>query len=163
MFLQKIRGFPALVLLAVCLCSRAWAGGEDWMKSIDGEKYLYELTIPGTHDSGAMVDGRFPSTARCQTTTIGEQLDFGIRFLDIRCRRVNNKFAVHHGQVYQNMNFDDVMDGLRQWLRVHPSETIIMSLKEEYDPEPPDSKPPDPRKDQKTFGQIFSSYVDKYG
>ena len=153
MFLQGIRGFSVLVLLAVRLCSRAWAGGEDWMKSIDGEKYLYDLTIPGTHDSGAMVE-HWPGSARCQDKTIGEQLDFGIRFLDIRCRRVNERFVIHHGEVYQNMNFDDVMNGLRLWLRSHPSETVIMSLKEEMGDKPENSK--------RSFGKIFSFYVDKY-
>jgi len=154
MFLRVIRGFAALFLLVVTVCPRAWAGGEDWMKSIDGEKYLYEITIPGTHDSGAMVDGGIYGTARCQVKTIEEQLNFGIRFLDIRCRRVGNKFVVHHGKVYQNMNFDDVMKVLSFWLRAHPSETVIMSLKEEYEPEPKDG--------QLAFGEIFSYYVSSY-
>jgi len=146
-----LRGFAALFLLVVTVCPRAWAGGDDWMKSVDGEKYLYELTIPGTHDSGAMVE-HWPGSARCQDKTIEEQLDFGIRFLDIRCRHINDRFVVHHGPVYQKMNFDDVMLKVALWLQNHRSETVIMSLKEESDPEG----------NTRTFAQTFWYYRDKY-
>jgi len=152
MFSLANRGFAALALLLVTFCPRAWAGGEDWMKSIDGEKYLYELTIPGTHDSGAMIDGAWPDTARCQNKTIEEQLNFGIRFLDIRCRHINNAFVIHHGPVYQKLNFDDVMRVVSSWLQAHPSETIIMSLKEEHKPEG----------NTRTFGQTFGEYAKNY-
>jgi hypothetical protein len=59
-----------------------------WMSYIDGNKKLSELTIPGTHDTCAEdvnkgeVVREFVQT---QNKPLNEQLDAGIRFLDIRC------------------------------------------------------------------------------
>ena len=64
------------------------AAGNDWMSPLDGGLLLSQLSIPGTHDSGARFEP-LSRTAKCQTLTIGQQLDAGARFLDIRCRHVN--------------------------------------------------------------------------
>jgi hypothetical protein len=62
--------------------------------------------------------------------TLDAQLNAGIRAIDIRVRIVNNgtAFAVHHTDVYQNANFDDVLTHARGFLTAHPTETILMDL-----------------------------------
>jgi 1-phosphatidylinositol phosphodiesterase len=122
----------------------------NWMGSIDGAVNLSRITIPGTHDSGARFEP-FGGTAKCQNLTIAEQLTAGTRFLDVRCRHINNTFTIHHGSVYQNINFDDVLNASFAFLGANPSESIIMSIKEEHTPE----------NNTRTFEETLESYLQK--
>lgn len=122
----------------------------NWMGALSGSLSLTQITIPGTHDSGARYEP-WPGTAICQDLSVAEQLDAGTRFLDIRCRHIDDAFAIHHGSIYQNLNFDDVLNACTSFLNVNPSECIIMSVKEEYDP----------ANNTRTFEATFDSYVEK--
>lgn len=113
---------------------KAYAANNNWMGSIPNNRYVSQLSIPGTHDSGALYEP-VSGTAKCQNLNIYQQLNAGVRFLDVRCRRSGNSFVLHHGSVYQHANFDDVLNMCGTFLRQNPSETIIMSLKEEYNAE----------------------------
>lgn len=124
----------------------------NWMSGLQDNISLSKISIPGTHDSGARVDPPVLSgTAKTQDLSIAEQLNAGVRFLDIRCRHIDNAFAIHHGAIYQNLNFDDVLNACYTFLNSHPSETIIMSVKEEYDPS----------NNTRSFEQTFDAYVQK--
>ena len=68
--------------------------------------------------------------------------------MDIRCRHVDNAFAIHHGQVYQNMNFNDVLNMVLGFLNSNPTESVLMSVKEEYDPS----------NNTRSFEQTFDAY-----
>ncbi len=123
-----------------------------WMSGLQDNISLSKISIPGTHDSGARVDAPVVSgTAKTQDLSIAEQLNAGVRFLDIRCRHIDNAFTIHHGAIYQNLNFDDVLNACYTFLNSHPSETIIMSVKEEYDAS----------NTTRSFEQTFDSYVQK--
>lgn len=102
------------------------------MGALDGTLRLSQLTIPGTHDSCALHEP-FAGTAKCQTLGLRGQLDAGVRFLDIRCRRVGGAFQIYHGAVSQKMSFDDVRGTCLEFLRAHPTECLVMSVKEEED------------------------------
>jgi 1-phosphatidylinositol phosphodiesterase len=119
-----------LAILAT-LTLGAQAAGNDWMTPLDGGLALSQLSIPGTHDSGASIEP-FPGTAKCQNLTISQQLDAGVRFLDIRCRHVNDAFAIYHGSVDQNLTFNAVLDATYAFLSANPGETVIMSIKQEH-------------------------------
>ncbi|WP_137994347.1 phosphatidylinositol-specific phospholipase C [Streptomyces vilmorinianum] len=123
--------------------ARAWMGAHG-----DGTD-LRRLTIPGTHDSGARFGGAW---SECQNTTIAQQLDSGIRFLDVRCRVTGGSFAIHHGASYQNMMFGDVLIACRDFLAAHPSETVLMRVKQEYSQE-----------SDATFRAVFDDYLDRRG
>jgi len=137
-----------LLLLAVPLAVSA--APSNWMNERNGNLLISDLSIPGTHDSGARFEP-FPGTAKCQNWTIDQQLNAGVRFLDIRCRHINDAFAIHHGSVYQNMNFDDVLNMVSTFLSNNPTECVVMSVKEEYNAS----------NDTRTFAQTFDSYVAK--
>ncbi|MGE8535879.1 MAG: phosphatidylinositol-specific phospholipase C [Chryseobacterium sp.] len=123
-----------------------------WMSGLQDNISISKISIPGTHDSGARVDAPVVSgTAKTQDLSIEEQLNAGVRFLDIRCRHIDNSFTIHHGAIYQNLNFDDVLNACYSFLNSHPSETIIMSVKEEYDAS----------NTTRSFEQTFDSYVQK--
>ena len=124
-------------------------GTRDWMAAHGDPTPLQRLTIPGTHDSGARFGGLW---TECQNTTIAQQLDSGIRFLDIRCRVTGGSFAIHHGAFYQNMMFGDVLVACWDFLAAHPTETVLMRVKQEYSTE-----------SDATFRAVFDDYLDRRG
>ena len=101
-----------------------------WMANVDDARVLAELSIPGTHDSGAHFEP-YPGLAKTQELTIAEQLSAGVRYFDVRCRHVEDRFMIYHGAVDQNQSFDDVLASMFAFLDDHPSETLIVSIKEE--------------------------------
>ncbi|MET7901095.1 phosphatidylinositol-specific phospholipase C [Streptomyces sp. NPDC005355] len=122
---------------------------QDWLSAIADATPVQRLTLPGTHDSGARYGGPW---TECQNTTIADQLNSGIRFLDIRCRAFDNAFPIHHGAFYQRLNFDDVLGACRSFLSAHPSETVLMRVKQEYSEE-----------SAAEFRRIFDTYLDGKG
>lgn len=50
------------------------------------------------------------------------------------CRHLRDAFAIYHGPVSQELTFDDVTATVRDFLKAHPSETVILSVKEESSP-----------------------------
>ena len=78
----------------------------DWMRWVPDSKKLSVLSLPGTHDTMARYGGGIAET---QSLPLRAQLDAGIRVLDIRCRHVNDRFAIHHGIVFQFAYFDEVL------------------------------------------------------
>ncbi|MFE5590469.1 phosphatidylinositol-specific phospholipase C [Streptomyces sp. NPDC056549] len=123
--------------------TRAWMGAHG-----DGTD-LRRLTLPGTHDSGARFGGPW---SECQNTTVAQQLDSGVRFLDVRCRVTGGSLAIHHGVSYQNMMFGDVLVACRDFLAAHPSETVLMRVKQEYSAE-----------SDAVFRGVFDDYLDRRG
>ncbi|MGW3624575.1 phosphatidylinositol-specific phospholipase C [Streptomyces sp. NPDC000880] len=128
---------------------RRTLSAQDWMAGSADSTALARLTIPGTHDSGARFGGLW---TECQNTTIADQLNSGIRFLDVRCRVTGDSFAVHHGAYYQNLMFGDVLIACRDFLNAHPSETVLMRVKQEYSEE-----------SDATFRRVFDTYLDGKG
>ncbi|MFI6765081.1 phosphatidylinositol-specific phospholipase C domain-containing protein [Streptomyces sp. NPDC050355] len=122
---------------------------QDWMSALADDTPLPRLTIPGTHDSGARIGGPWVA---CQNTAVDAQLAGGIRFLDVRCRAVDNVFAIHHGAFYQELMFGDVLNACRAFLRAHPSETVLMRVKQEYS-----------EVGAEEFRRIFGIYLDDKG
>ncbi|WP_256007449.1 phosphatidylinositol-specific phospholipase C [Pedobacter deserti] len=123
-------------------------GLSNWMGAVSDNTSIAQMSIPGTHDSGARTEP-IGGTAKCQNLSIAEQLSAGVRFLDIRCRHIDNAFAIHHGAIYQNLNFNDVLNACISFLNSNPTETIIMSVKEEHTPS----------NNTRSFEQTFDSYV----
>ncbi|WP_328904973.1 phosphatidylinositol-specific phospholipase C [Streptomyces sp. NBC_00234] len=124
-------------------------GTQDWMGAIPDTTALQRLTFPGSHDSGARFGGPW---AECQNTTIAQQLDSGIRFLDVRCRITGDSFAIHHEAAFQNLMFGDVLIACRDFLAARPSETVLMRVKQEYSQE-----------SNAAFRSVFDRYLDVKG
>src|SRR5262245_3282787 len=103
----------------------------NWMTTLPSDASLASLSMPGSHNSCARFDPFLPfggGTTRCQDRDIGEQLRLGIRFLDVRCRHICDKFDIYHGFVSQNLTFASVQDACVDFLHAHSSETILMSV-----------------------------------
>lgn len=138
-------------IISLLLDTNVYAVSADkWMEQINNEKYLSEISIPGTHDSGALYEPVI-GTAKCQNLSIEQQLNIGVRYLDIRCREFKDSFTIHHGSIYQHLNFDDVINTCIAFLKNNPTETIVMSVKEEYNA----------AENTKDFEEVFDYYVKK--
>eukprot|EP01083_Nonionella_stella_P072353 195044_1 len=134
---------------------------QNWMEGIYDSKKLSVLSLPGTHDTMAVYGG---DTTQTQSNTLEQQLNAGVRVVDIRCAHLEDGvtgkgiFAIHHELVYQNANLDDVMEELTAWLDTHGSETVLARIKlnenEDYSPPPPDETR------EETFERYFQSYRD---
>ncbi|MFD0327787.1 phosphatidylinositol-specific phospholipase C domain-containing protein [Streptacidiphilus monticola] len=113
----------------------------DWMASVPDATGLATLSLPGTHDTLAIHGGLAPWAYEAQedhgdgAQTLTAQLLAGIRVVDIRVRVVDGgtAFAIHHTDVYQNANFDDVLTRLAAFLADHPRETVLLNLHGECD------------------------------
>uniref|UniRef100_A0A672Z848 Si:dkey-266f7.9 n=1 Tax=Sphaeramia orbicularis TaxID=375764 RepID=A0A672Z848_9TELE len=100
-----------------------------WMASIPDDQPLSEITMPGTHNTMALFGGVY---AECQTWSLASQLRAGVRYLDIRVRHVKGNLTIHHGVSYQRAHFGHVLEGVADFLREYPSETVLMRVKEEF-------------------------------
>ena len=109
-----------------------YSDARNWMNRIPDNTSLANLSIPGTHDSGSLHDPPLLSdSAKNQDKTYREQLDMGVRFLDIRNNNYEDELLVYHGVVYQKHKFDHVLEEVDKFLADNPSETIIMGIKKE--------------------------------
>ncbi|KAB8291270.1 hypothetical protein EYC80_009956 [Monilinia laxa] len=110
-----------------------------WMSNLQDETPLAALSIPGTHNSPTHY-AALPSV-RCQAVSVKEQLNNGIRFLDIRVQPQdpNNLAAeglilVHSAfpvSLTGNKYFRTLVNHLNKFLDENPTETVIISLKRE--------------------------------
>ncbi|MBQ9266242.1 MAG: phosphatidylinositol-specific phospholipase C [Bacilli bacterium] len=103
-----------------------------WMKNISDDEYISNISIPGTHDSGALYSIA-DVAGKCQDLSIKKQLESGARFLDIRLIYTNSGFKVIHGMVDERQDFSNVLKVCKEFLSKNNSETIIMSIKKEAD------------------------------
>jgi 1-phosphatidylinositol phosphodiesterase len=127
----SMRPFLSVFLFVLVDPYSAYAAGHDWMSKISEKTLISSLNIPGTHNSGALREP-FPGTAKCQTLSLGQQLEAGVRFFDIRCRHHSNRFAIYHGPVSQKLTFDTVLEIMRVFLKKNSREFLILSIKEEH-------------------------------
>jgi 1-phosphatidylinositol phosphodiesterase len=124
--------------------------GYNWMAALPNDLTLSRISLPGTHDTMAHYGG---DAVQTQSMRLWEQLYSGIRALDIRCRHYYNTFTIHHGEVYQHANFDDVLETAQRFLRATDyTETIIMRVTEEYEP----------KGNTVSFAATFLAYASKY-
>ncbi|KAL7950621.1 PLC-like phosphodiesterase [Trichoderma barbatum] len=106
-----------------------------WMKQLDDAWPLPLLSIPGTHNSPTCHTA-LPSV-RCQSVGVPEQLQNGVRFLDIRVSvsTDNDSLPLVHSvfpvSLTSNKYFADMVDDIYRFLDANPSETVLMSIKRE--------------------------------
>ena len=102
----------------------------DWMSKVSDDVNILELSIPGTHDSGAQ-HSIADVAGKCQDLSISSQLKIGVRFLDLRLQLVNDEFRVVHSFVDQDLKFETVVEDLYSFIKNYSSEFLIISIKED--------------------------------
>lgn len=104
---------------------------QNWMQEVEDNRLVCKMSIPGTHDTAADTGNKWTQT---QDKSIKEQLKSGIRFFDIRLVHDNGVLKLCHGSVVFNKTLtEDVLRTTAGFLRDHPSETVIMTLKRDHD------------------------------
>ena len=104
----------------------------DWMSHLADSTSLRDINMPGSHDTMALYSIA-DLAGQCQSLTLGDQLNLGVRFLDIRLKEENNSLKAVHGFIDQHASFSDITSTVESFLENHPTEFIIMSIKEEAD------------------------------
>ena len=117
--------------------SQTVSWSNNWMSGIEDNTNIAEISIPGTHNSGARYDLGW---SQCQWFSIIEQLNRGIRFLDIRCRYITDSesgrkqniyFPIHHSSKYQYFLFEEIQAQCVAFLEANPTEFILMNVQME--------------------------------
>lgn len=129
----------------------------DWMAKLPDERRLSHICLPGSHDSATaytqstgVISGAVSwvcQAINCQSLSISEQLNAGVRFLDLRLYPEKDgsgsiQFICVHGkdklrytctrpENEQALKFEDVQGECNTFLREHPTETIVVSIKKE--------------------------------
>lgn len=113
---------------------------KSWLGEINDDTPIASLAIPGTHNSFACHTA-LPSV-QCQGKSVTNQLEHGVRFLDVRVGKhplksgdEANELTVVHGKFPVKIPFPlklkDALDEVYKFVGQNSSETVIVSLKQE--------------------------------
>ena len=122
----------------------------DWMKGVSSDLPVSMVSIPATHDAGTAL-GTF-GWSRCQVLNIPAQLAVGVRGFDVRLRLVKSDLDIYHSQEDQKLKFDSILKSFKSFLHDHPSELIVMRIREEAKAIRPDG----------TFEAAFERHIEPY-
>ena len=120
--------FLLVIFYAPYMISDSFHNSNTWMKLIPDSTKLCQLLIPGTHNSGSY--GTLFGIGQTQDWSIKEQLENGIRFLDVRLAENTspNDFEVIHGFLKLGSFKKFIMSPVSKFLNDNPSEIILMSI-----------------------------------
>lgn len=128
----------------------------NWMKNIDPKKDLFTINIPGTHDCVTKYV-QLSHISKTQELTISEQLEIGVRALDIRVASKGDRLKMVHGiakafntpnKFSPQMDLGDVLSQCYSFLKKNPTETIIFQFKNDSNKE-----------NEKCFNNLFNTYI----
>jgi len=111
----------------------------DWLGKLkDEEMEINQLWIPGTLHSACHVKHHLlpiELKMRDQAFTIIDQLNLGIRYLDLRLRHAGGALFCHKGVFYLEETWLGLLKKLVDWLTANPTEFILAVVREEHEPE----------------------------
>ncbi|MDE6589016.1 MAG: phosphatidylinositol-specific phospholipase C domain-containing protein [Oscillospiraceae bacterium] len=116
------------------------AGSADWMARLPDDVSLGGLSIPGSHDAGTQYV-QLGFFSKCQARSVGQQLEDGFRYLDIRLAVSGDGLYLCHGFCEcrtsaapwsERLMLEDVLEDCYAFLSAHPTETVIFAVKQEY-------------------------------
>ena len=105
----------------------------NWMSQLDDNVSIRNINMPGSHDTMALYSIA-DLAGQCQSLSLHDQLNLGVRFLDIRLKEDHDKLKAVHGFIDQKVSFETITKTIEEFIEKNPSEFIIMSVKEEADP-----------------------------
>lgn len=108
--------------------STAGYRNQDWMSALSDNVRLANISIPGTHNSLSRYGGTYAQT---QSLSVADQLDMGVRYLDVRFKYRNGKLQAYHGFVPQYQTFEDFLQTVSNFLDAYPTETVLIRMQNE--------------------------------
>lgn len=131
-----------------------------WMKKIDGSKKISQISIPGTHNSEVYDNNIF--CIKYQKKNISEQLNNGVRFLDLKIGVYDKKS--HSKNVlgvekcffffknFRKKSLNSILNTIYDFLSLNNTETVILSIENQLKDE----------ESRKKFAKIFyNNYIKK--
>ena len=115
-------------------------GSADWMGRLEDAVMLDEITLPGTHDSATQYV-QLAFFSKCQAESVGEQLEAGFRYLDIRLAVEGEGLVLKHGFTdcrqgpmpwNKTLRLENVLEQCYVFLAEHPTETVLFAVKQEH-------------------------------
>ena len=102
----------------------------NWMTLLDDNTKVALLTIPGTHDAATSTCS---AMGKCQTLTIPQQLECGVRAFDLRPTMDNNNTLgnIYHTILDTGVSMADAMTYFDNFLKAHPGEGIVVLMRYE--------------------------------
>src|SRR6516225_5107294 len=123
---------------------------KDWLSRIAQHTRINVLAIPGTHDAASVSGVRSTPFTITQQIDIKQQLDAGVRVLDMRVAHVaahttggwgggyiTKKVEVPedvymcHGQIVFNTKLSEALASIKAWLSENPSEFVAMIFQQQ--------------------------------
>jgi 1-phosphatidylinositol phosphodiesterase len=136
-YLLMIVIFTCLLRVSADELANNQVNSRNWMSKIDDNTIITNLSIPGTHNSGTS-GYKWPDPcikyARCQELNILEQLQCGVRFLDLRIALVGKKevLRITHGKCRTTfLTLSDAFKQIAEFLYENPTEAVICLLRVE--------------------------------
>lgn len=106
----------------------------DWMGDLMtciGDVDLRRLKIPATHNSGSYCED-LNNDIRCQDKYISEQLEIGVRSLDVRVthnHKADGYYMCHNGIYDKKQEFQIGLNDIKCFLQKHPGEIIFLFVR----------------------------------
>lgn len=91
-----------------------------------GSKTLKTLVLPASHDSG-MYEGGFQIVGKTQDLSIYAQLDYGIRYFDLRPKWNGSSFNIHHGSI-PGPALTDVLNQVARFMQGGGKELVVLKI-----------------------------------
>ena len=123
----------------------------NWITPLDGDIYVSQLSIPGSHDA-ATGDGTDFSLGKTQDLDLEDQWTLGIRCFDLRPRYgseddtkllYGNNLWINHGTVSTTWSMDAAVNLLKSKLEANPGEFAIVIMRHETEGDGTSSSWPD--------------------
>lgn len=108
-----------------------------WMETLDDDLRLDGIMMPGSHDAGMSTLAHCappeynPAITRAQSDPVGQQLQNGSRYFDIRIDLDHGELVTYHRTSIFGCNgqrLQDVLDEAEQFLNTNPSEIVIFKF-----------------------------------
>lgn len=129
---------------------------KEWMADIDDNMPLLRLNLVGTHDCVTQYV-QLAHLSKCQDRSIYEQLNIGIRCLDIRVKSAGSRLGMVHGTANarvskspfsRHMDMSDVLEWCYKFLEQNKKEAIIFQFKNDSCKE-----------QEKCFDILYNTYI----
>lgn len=109
---------------------KAWNYDQcNYMTEIPAYTPLNKIAMVASHDAGMNEESYpYPTCAfSTQYATIYQQLNSGVRFLDLRVKKSQGAFWAYHGIAY-GMSLKNMLDDVVRFLDDNPKETVLVEL-----------------------------------
>lgn len=98
-----------------------------WMSCIPQNVFYTMLSVPGSHDAATSSAKLFTSSSKTQNKTIAEQLELGVRALDLRPSATDN-LEIKHGIAGTGVTLAQAIESMKTYLKNNPTEFIYATI-----------------------------------